>query len=465
MIEQITPYYFKAVGDGNADDTQALQDCNDYALAHGAKVLAVGMFKITGKVTIKGAADYSGASLLVYGAPAIAVEVSTGSAANPADIFYYPEIRLPEILNMSKPASGWAGQGIGVRCVNLFNGNVYFGHIRGFDQGAVVTSFAQGAVGTKYFLPHLENNRANLCLTPGDSVGWVNENLFFGGGFHHDSNEGTTISGARHVVIGQATNVSDGNKFYGCSLEGDGPEFHIECAGSANVFMDCRYETKNTVPKVWYRGSNGNYGTGNSIIRGYKAETIVFTEDTTCGKKNLLDANSVYQRSGSSSTGLMALSNTASNGASIINVYDNLIQQKDWTATNYMGRFTAQFYGGKRTSDAFDRVQIVGGSGNASLKMGDGTGAPYASLQLSGGTSFIVSGVTDFTPGNNGGTDLGEASLRWNRVYMAKAFGAWGATPPTAQPAVTGSKASGVALANLISVLASYGLLVDGTIA
>ncbi len=77
----------------------------------------------------------------------------------------------------------------------------------------------------------------------------------------------------------------------------------------------------------------------------------------------------------------------------------------------------------------------------------------------------VTLGNANFYPSSTDAQDLGSTSFKWRQLYLSGGFGAWGTVPPTSKPSVTGSRGGNVALASLITALASYGLITDSTTA
>ncbi len=67
------------------------------------------------------------------------------------------------------------------------------------------------------------------------------------------------------------------NSFWGASIESpDVVEYHLDCAGNDNYFMNCRWENTGSGARVmWREGS-----IGNMISQGFGSHTIVETKGT-----------------------------------------------------------------------------------------------------------------------------------------------------------------------------------------
>lgn len=378
---------------GVNDSTIAIQSAIDAALANGQCVTGIGTYKITNKIVIKGDTNFSQAIFNVYSTPSIAVEVSTGNASNPTTELSRCVIWLPKrIENKTKPATGWVGQGIGVRTVNVYSCQIFVGNIVNFATGLLLTSFnTNGNTYNNYYLGQLENNKVNLDLTPGDSTSWANENNFFGGRFSHYSSEGSNITGVRHILISKATSSVNNNLFIKPSIEGDTPEYQVENGGAANTIQQGRWES--SPPKVLYSSSNANQGVENLIIGGYNAQAIVFTLDsTTVGNNKVIGAKGNNYDSGSNTTGIYKYMNSGSSSNPIHTFYEASAgtgRPEVAGATEWAVQHSSQTLSGKRRTDAYARIIID--YVNGLVAVGDGTVAPTNGAS---GTFTTVDGKT-----------------------------------------------------------------------
>ena len=401
---------FGADGDGVVDATAAINAAIDHAFAQSKPVVAAGVFRISGKIVFKGNADFSDAILNVYGAPAIAVEISTGSGANPTSILLNCTVYLPKrIINIAKPATGWAGQGIGVRVVNANNCKIYVGNVRNFQTGLLCTSYGTGSVDSLYFLGDIENNQENIRLEPGNAAGWVNSNLFIGGRLGFYSAEGAVVTGCYDIHIPVSTNVVNSNVFIGVNVEGDTPELQVKCAGSYNTFRDMRWES--TSPKVQFFGTTTNHGTRNAIDCGYRVDDVVVSYSGTTGKNNKLEgAGTEVLELGTSSKSLR-YQNVSSSSAAIRRFFE--AGTNPWSnGTNWSVSESSQAFEAKRAADANPRIKLDYVNGR--LFLGNGTVAPTASIGAFGATSIASS--NHWLPATDNTLDLGDPSYRWSVV-------------------------------------------------
>ena len=412
LRESVSVKDFGAVGDGVTDDTAAIQAGIDAALAAGKQIIAQGTFRISSKVVIKGDTDFSQATFNVYGTPAIAVEISTGSSADPTTYLLNTVVWLPKrIINMTKPSTGWSGQGVGVRVVNAQSCQIFVGNIVNFATGLLCASFSQGNVYNNYYLGSLENNQINLALTPGNSGAWVNENNFIGGRFSQYSAEGTNVSGVRHILLSKAANSVNNNLFVKPSVEGDTPEYHVENGGVFNTFQQARWEAAS--PKVLYTADNANQASSNYIIGGYDVDAIAFTYAGGVGGSN--NRMIGYTRDYITLAVGQKIQNQGSSANPIHLFYEAGTRPETAGATEWSMKHGAQTLEGKRKADSYARLKLDYVSGRVYFDNGT-TAAPTAYISSYGANNIALAGCSWKVQTDNT-YSLGEAGLRWSVVY------------------------------------------------
>ena len=421
LRESVSVTDFGADPTGTLDSTTAIQTAIDYAATVESKVVAQGTFRISSKVVIKGTTDFSQATFNVYSTPAIAVEISTGSAANPTDNLVNYDIWMPlAIVNMTKPTTGWVGQGIGVRTVNLNSCRVFFNNITNFATGLLITAYSEGNAYNEYHIGALINNKINLQLYGNNATGYVNENNFYGGRYFHYSAEGTNVAGTRHIQMPSsitATGIQNNNVFYKPSLEGDTPEYHIENAGQYNTFIQGRYEAAPF--KLLYVGDTDAKGTYNVINGGYAVNGINFSFSGGASAYNnqvLLapDRNIV---NGTSTEGVFRLKNSNSNLDPIDTFYTAGTAIESASSTVWTMRHSAYQLKGKQSTDAYERVSLDYQNGR--IFLGLSAAAPVSYFANNTTTQIGVYAADGFVPLADNAIFLGRSTLRWSEVYAA----------------------------------------------
>src|SRR5262249_28296794 len=163
---------------------------------------------------------------LVKGSPSVGVRVAGRDNA----IVGRKQIRLPEVINTAYVAPP-NNTGIGVQVVNAQFCEVHVRKIETWGTAIDVVGENDGTAWCGFYLGWIYNNTIGLSLTVNGPNGWVNENQFHGGSFAISS--GSNVPGTRYIKVGRCNN----NTFYSTALEGDAPEFHIECGGRFNLWF------------------------------------------------------------------------------------------------------------------------------------------------------------------------------------------------------------------------------------
>jgi hypothetical protein len=391
---------YGAVGDGVTDDTTAIQAAIDFAAPIGATVHGRGTFKTTSKVVIKGPFDGSEMQLNVVGSPAIALEVSTGSAATPTDVLSLSnstQIILPNVSNVDKPTTGWAGQGTGVRYVNVQNSQI---------TERMVTNFAIGVqhVGNDRLCGYntvvggfLRNNKVNREFVTLTATGACNRWDIIGGRYFHFSaeyvaNGSVPITGCFHVNIVPAPAghflINDIN-FFGASLEGNAQEYQARVGGTFVNFVGCRWET--TGGARIHRAYDAVAGSGSFNLvngRGAGLTELVVTGDAGASFNSNIIGSTRQLRAASFDTILKNNNSGADNVFTVLSAPTN--QYTANLATDYCLGISSQEIVGKREADAENRLVCSAQSGT--VLVGDGATAPVAGLVAQGATGVRANG-------------------------------------------------------------------------
>lgn len=401
-----------------ATDTATLiQAAIDAAATAGKRCVAYGTFKVGAKIIFKGDADFSQATFKVYSTPTVAVEVSSGNAIDPTTYLTNKIVKLPKrIENMTKPATGWAAQGIGVRAVNNLHCEVHVGNVVNFTRGFLATAYNElGCNYNDFVIGHLENNQINLDLdahTSGTAAltGVVNENTFRGRfRLSHYTGEGTAVAGTRQIRFAKSTSVVNNNLMIRPSIEGDAAEYHVENGGAYNTLLSARWEA--TTPKVLYSGDNANQGTYNLILGGYGVQNIVYSFTGTGGYNNRTAAAGVEI---ANSGFTQKLANQNSSAGAIQQFFETATRPETAAAGDWSVFHGAQSLQGKIKADTEARVKINYVTGR--IAFGGGGVAPTQGPGAFGASSASWLGI--LYPDATNTYSIGSASYRWNTSYI-----------------------------------------------
>lgn len=282
---------------GTNDSSAAIQAAIDDASSQNFLCFAQGTFKLLQPIYITGNFDGSLSTFNCSGTNTNSIIIQANKTANTTATMSGKTVKLPVIDNLTKPGTGWAGQGTAVLCRNLDNCRISVPQITDFSVGLHVSAYSGGTAYSEFDLGRLVNNKTNLLVKPDNNAGWVNQNLFMNGRM------GTFESGTLYFVelapygFGNSTdfNAPNTNTFVNLSVEGDGdgngPLYHIQLAGISNTFINTRLEVSTGTPKINYVGDTvvANLTGRNLFVGGYSFGNIVWTsENITVTQNNVI---------------------------------------------------------------------------------------------------------------------------------------------------------------------------------
>ena len=205
---------FGAVGDGITNDTAAIQAAITYAktLTRPKLVLNAGSYLVSSTLTFDlpnySTIEFIGDIVTATGLPAVRI----GSTSTNYFGYHVTGLKVRRTANDTSSGS------VGVQIRNVVSSYIDIRQVTGFQDG--VLCFADQANGgvsyNEIHLGFLHDNRYNLHLQT-SGVGYVNENLFFGGTYNHSS--GYPAVSTVNIWIDYATYRNNNNRFYAPSLE------------------------------------------------------------------------------------------------------------------------------------------------------------------------------------------------------------------------------------------------------
>lgn len=313
--------------------------------------------------------DLSLSPALLVGGPTVAERLTSRT------------ISLPEVWQDAKTGTGWAGTDTGVEVCRANQCIISIPHITNFSTNLAVTGASGGNAYNTYAIGILENGKINLDLYCRDAGGWVNENLFLGGRFHHNTDEGVSIAGVRQIRLRNEAYPVNNNVFLKPSIEGNTAEYHVEVAGPYNAFHHARWEA--SPPKMLLNGTNAH---ATLVFYGYNAQSIQFTYINGANAGYL----HWYSRTRMQLTGEVELTNHGGGAFPALAVNDTAGRRVEiaGNATTF-----------KRPTDTAPRVKI--NHSTAGIYLGNGVAEPEAGVVGYGvgglrftGTRFGFYGVT-----------------------------------------------------------------------
>jgi hypothetical protein len=393
-------------GSTGTDASAAIQSAaNDARDNDGTLRIRTGDYRIVTGILIQCAVDAEeGARFFVDGAP-VGITVGTSSVSCDTKTINFPKILQANVDYTVDP--GVLGTSIGIKIVAADACVFNVPQIKQFSFGLDIGSDSQGVSYNTFFLGSLSSNAVNLSFRP-ETSGWANQNTFIGGryGAAYASSPQT---GFRQIYLKAATNTPNANVFLNPSLEGTGPEWHIDCSGIDNMFINPRLEVTDGNATVRWNDT----AQGNVIEGGYDAEQLDVTSSGTATRNSVKaarqwlsemaspDAVWVIRNMSSSTAGIAFLPTT---GGDVWN--DD--PQEDYTL--HIADNSTRM---KNASDDHARLSFTHALG----RMYFGTGSVAASTYLNhDGTGVVVNdGNLNFSPDNT--HNLGTASKRPKIIY------------------------------------------------
>src|SRR5690606_24447713 len=283
----------------------AIQQAADDAAASGGTLVIKGEYEIDGTVSVRCHVDASDGVLSVVDA-AISPALLVGSLTS-AERLANRRLMLPSVLQRGKTGTGWTGTAVGIVASNLYTCQVNIPHVMNFPVGVRFTANGAGNVYNEISLGFLENNKVGLEITTEDASGWTNENVWYNGRFHINSNEGANITGARHIAIRTNGYQNNNHLFIKPSIEGNGPQYHIASEGAYITIIQGRYEA--SPPRVRL----GPNSSGHTFDQGWGLANVVFTIEGN-GGAHATSRKRAGDRvhAGGGAAGVMALTNHSS---------------------------------------------------------------------------------------------------------------------------------------------------------
>lgn len=358
-----------------------IQDALDKAKVSGETVVAGGIIDTDQTLIIESDCDFS-QLVINYSGAGTAVRVGTTEG-----VTWRLSARLPHVRHTGKTSLGW-GQVTGTVGIELVNLNscpeILVPRVSRFEIGlAEIGTNGRGHAYNTITIGHLENNKRNQVMMSAGS-GWCNENLHLGGRFSHESTEGESVPGVKHLELESAdSNQINNNVWIKPSLEGVGVEWALDCSGTYNRIIAGRWERTGGARIRW--GNNASY---NVIEGGYHADRILVTSGSGATRNEINSPNRHEFFGTSTSRGIGVFLNTYSSTSPAWEIL-NPSQQDQWN-----WRATATSIQGRRTSDAQPRLLLDSERGR--IFIGNGVSEPSVGFTPVGNSVLRVTGNVNF---------------------------------------------------------------------
>ena len=358
-----------------------IQDALDEAKTSGETVVAGGVIDTDQTLIVECNCDFS---QLVINYSGIGTAVRVGTTEG---VTWRLSARLPHVRHTGKTSLGWgqvAGT-IGVELVNLNScPDILVPRVSRFEVGlAEIGTNGRGHSYNTVTIGHLENNKRNQVMMSSGS-GWCNENLHLGGRFSHESAEGESVPGVKHIDLESADNNQiNNNVWIKPSLEGVGNEWALDCGGVYNRVIAGRWERAGGARVRW--GTKASY---NVIEGGYHADRILTTSSAGATRNEINSPNRHEFFGTSTSRGIGSFLNTSSSTSPAWEIM-NPSQQDQWT-----WRAAATSIQGRRSTDVHPRLVLDSVRGQ--VLVGNGVSEPSVGFAPVGSSALRVYGNVNF---------------------------------------------------------------------
>lgn len=401
----ITPMKFGAVGDGIIDDSDALQQANDFARENNLLLdLIDRTYRVKNTVILDANIDGRRSTLICDNIPSTAIQVGrTESTTRNIKII------LPVIKNSTLE---WNDGSIGCKFYNLSECDINVRLIERFSEGLVVSASNTGTAYNSFKITHLRDNKSNLIIRP-EGTGWVNENTFHCDRFSYTNNTEGSIPGFAHLIFDGFYNgrAPNNNVFMKPSFENRVENVILFNNARHNLIINGRYEIVGNGRQVVFEGLDVNNPThSNVILYGYNSEILKVI------KKENASYNHIYSRNGLSleGTGKSTYSgvNNSGNSAGIFSTYKSNQDVFNATENDYVTKLSGLGVHVKNTDDVYDRVSILS---NGYINIGNGTNPEKYIVRRYGGRLRIEGGDVEI---HGGGYDNGHLMLGNHHLWI-----------------------------------------------
>jgi len=231
--------YASAVGDGNKDDTTAIQTAIDLLPIGGILFLPSKKFRTTSKLRIEKEiciigpqaeiyCDHTDVGILVQRPGGV---LGTGKTA---------QVKLD--VSITRKTLSKLSSAIGLHVIDCFRGVFSIARLENHGIGLYLEGLTSGTTYNQFYLGFFVDCYKGVYVTTSPSVGYVTENTFYGGNFTSGSVTDPNDTFV-HVHLDNANirPIND-NKFISASFEGFFKNGVIIDKAASNMFIACRFE-------------------------------------------------------------------------------------------------------------------------------------------------------------------------------------------------------------------------------
>ena len=311
---------YGAARDGSTDDSTAIQAAIDAceAAGRGTVKIPAGEYYVGSTLTVDRGSDYAADRASV-------IEIdATGATIEAPITLDAPILRIGAAANRNRnihlvggsfqfAAYNWDSGASCVELYNAYNCQVSNVRVRHGYSGIRLRSDGTGCVYNNINDVYSTDCLNAFHLTRDDTDGWVNENIFTGGGCAYTSScpDASSGNGLSLTVASDSGGTMNNNKFIGLSLEcgmsSDKPGAVYDQRGYYNLFVGLRYEGFDT---PYY--SFGTSTDSNTIIGGYVNSTSDIIAAASQTKATIITGDQVFFSGGTSTVAPLTVANNSS---------------------------------------------------------------------------------------------------------------------------------------------------------
>lgn len=381
----------------------AINEAAAVAKDAGALLVGRGAFDIDETVTIACNADFSAATFTCDDNTLTALRIGTTTSGTKIDCL---QVIAPRVIQTKTLGTGWTGSDVGIEIANLNDSFVRVPWIENFKKGLRVTGYSTGCSYNNIEIGFLRNNQIMQAWQPEGVGSWVNENTIIGGRHEYRSAEGTNITDARYILIDDSGDIVNGLVFLRPSLEGDGPEIHVEVRdGQQNLFVKPRCEVGDPV-EGWKLLFTGSSCQRNELLSATSLNDIKVTEADGARRNSVYLPNGWLMNGGDLTRPSLRVQNGSDDGMLMAGMAYDATLAADAT-TGYRYGLFEEYLAFKATADTNPRLQIDHATGL--MSWGAGSGAADGTfgridVGLIGSASHRIQGGNGFRVGSAAGS-------------------------------------------------------------
>jgi hypothetical protein len=250
---------FGATGDGETDDTVAIQAAIDSLPEGGTVYFPFGTYRTTAPLGIS-------ANNLTLTGNATILSDHDGMAVGIVPTPRVFGLTISGNLTLRRPTRDVSAGSVGLMLHNCLQCVVKGISVINFNYGIYFLGDGGGAVYNLIEPRNMQNNHIQMFFAT-QNGGWANQNTIVGGRWWYSS--GSAAPGGVHIYIDNNGYHNNGNLFQHVSLESGNPTYRaVVCGGARNTFVDVRTE-----------GSKNWEFTGDSVMNTVFLGTYVRPQD------------------------------------------------------------------------------------------------------------------------------------------------------------------------------------------